>query len=242
MNGSRALHFELAPRRGWHRRQWRRALRALRGLLADPDRTQLAFEVVEALDPGIHARSLARMLSHPEGRRIFAARPSLLAALERPQLERLPEGSFGRAYLEHIDRFGLDPGKLIELGRQRSYMAVADADERWMGERSSLCHDLWHVLTGYGADSYGEAALLPFSLAQNGGAANALLTLGASLRVLREVGPRWIPYAWTAWRRGRRAVCLQALPWEQLLSLPLAEVRRAAGIDPPERAHPRGLL
>jgi len=234
-------------RRGARRRrpspQWRRALRALRNLLDDPDRTEFAFEVFEALDPDQHARSLSCMLDHAEGRRVYAERPSLLGALgDREALERLPEESLGRAYLQHIDRHGLDPGKLVELGRQRERVTAPDAELRWVAERSELCHDLWHVLSGYGADGAGESALLLFSLAQTGGRSNLLLSAGANLRMLRERGLRWIPYAWTAWRRGRRAVCLHALPYERLLPLPLSLVRRAAGIEPPERAHPGGVI
>lgn len=70
-------------------------------------------------------------------------------------------------YLAHLGRHGLDPGKLVELSREANAgQPPANPDIRWMGERTSMIHDLWHVLTGYGADQLGEAALLLFSLAQ----------------------------------------------------------------------------
>ena len=223
-------------------REWRRAIRALRELLEYPDRTYLAIDVVEALEPRWHERALAQLLAHPEGRRIYAERPSLQAILsDREAVAQLPAGSLGRAYLEHIDRHGLDPGKLVELGR-RTRAATVDPDVRWMSERSQMTHDMWHVLSGYGADQLGEATLLLFSLAQTGGRGNWILAFGANLRVLRERGPRWIPYAVKAWRRGRRATWLQALPYETLLPLPLEEVRRAAGLEAPEHAHPGGVV
>jgi ubiquinone biosynthesis protein COQ4 len=111
-----------------------------------------------------------------------------------------------------------------------------------MRERMEMTHDLWHVLSGYGADQTGETALLLFSLAQTGGRSNLLLSLGANVQMARERGLGWIAYAWKAWRRGRQATCLAALPYEELLALPLAEVRRAAGIAEPERAHPGGII
>jgi ubiquinone biosynthesis protein COQ4 len=217
-------------------------VRTFRALLADPDQTDLAYQVFDALDPEMHERTLARLLAHPEGRRVFADRPVLLAMLgDRPALEAMPEGSFGRAYLDHLDRHGLDPAKLVELDRDHRSGRALDPDLRWVGERSSLQHDLWHVLCGYGADELGEGALLAFSLAQSGGRANRLLAIGTNLRLSFACGPRWLLYAFRAWRRGKRAACLTALPYEDLLALPLADVRAAVGLNAPEVDHPGGV-
>jgi ubiquinone biosynthesis protein COQ4 len=232
--------FTERPRRP--RPQWRRAHRALRALLREPERTERAFEVIAALDPDLMERGLARMLSHPEGRRLFVERPCLLDRLcDRDALARLPEGSLGRAYLDHVERHGLDPGKLAALGRSFPEIRAEDEGTRWFADRSELSHDLHHVLTGYGADALGETALLWFSHGLAGGRGNALLMVGAALRSRPSAGPRYARYLWRAWRRGRRAGCLAAMPWEELLALPLAEVRRLAGIEPPEVAHPEGV-
>jgi ubiquinone biosynthesis protein COQ4 len=211
-----------------HRPQWRAALTALRRLLNEPNRTEYAFEVIFALDGDSAERGLKLMLSQPQGRDLFLARPNLADWLgDRETLSRLPEGSFGRAYLDHIDRYGLDPTKLVELGgrRQRSDPALV-----WAAERQSLSHDLWHVLSGCGADGPGEAELLAFSYAQNGGRANLLLTLGASSRMWRGSLLGWPGIVWRSYRKGRRAVCLAAAPYEDLLPLPLEDVRVALGL------------
>ncbi len=239
-----AIHVDIERRPRRHRPEWRRAFTALRQLLEDAERTHLAFEITLALDGGTAANSLERMLAHREGRRLLREQPSLLGALgDREALEAMPDGSFGRAYLEHIDRYGLEPGKLIELGRNAGGDSASDdPDIVWAAQRGNLEHDLWHVLTGYGADPLGEATLLAFSLAQTRSRANLLLTLGASLRTVRVIGLSWIPYVWKSWRRGRAAVCLSALPYEKLLPIPLDEARAIAGIEPPEVAHPGGIL
>lgn len=224
------------------RPQWRRAYRALRTLLREPERTEQAFEVMAALDPDLMQRGLARMLSHPVGRRLFVERPCLLERLsDRDALARLPDGSFGRAYLAHIERHGLDPGKLAELGRSYPEIRAEDEGARWFADRSELSHDLHHVLSGYGADGLGETALLWFSHGLNGGRGTALLMIGAALRSRRYTGSGWWLYLWRAWRRGRRAGCLAAMPWEELLAAPLAEVRRLAQIEAPEVVHPGGV-
>ena len=230
------------PRR--HRPQLLRGLRAMRALLAEPDSTGYAFEVDRALDGFVFDHELVRMLRFPEGRKLYYERPCLLDALsDEAALEAMPEESFGRAYLGHIRRFGLDPKKLIDLRCETDPdHAGREPGLRWFVERLDLSHDLFHVLTGYGADGAGEAALLPFTLAQRYRHASALLTLGAGARMCRVYGLRWIPYAYKAYRRGRRATHLTALPYEALLPQPLSAVRRAVGIEAPESAHRVGLL
>jgi hypothetical protein len=55
-------------------------------------------------------------------------------------------------------------------------------------------------------------------------------------------GLRFLLYDFRAWRRGRRATSLVALPWEELLPLRLDTVRRLAGVADAETAHPEGIL
>ena len=67
------------------------------------------------------------------------------------------------------------------------------------------------------------------------------IDVGAALRARSDAGRGWWRYLFRAWRRGRRAGALAALPYEELLSAPLSRVRELAGIEPPERAHPGGV-
>ena len=231
-------------RRTRARPDWRAGWRALQRLLDEPDETENAFHVFRALDPNADERRLCRMLREPEGRQLFLERPRLMERLsDRAYLQGLPERSLGRAYLAHIERHRLDPGKLVQLRRELGERdPMQDAGLEWYAERQLLMHDLWHVLAGYGADDLGEAALLPFSWAQQGGLANGFLTLGAAFRVWNFPDTSWPRYVWRAWRRGRRALPLDTLAYEELLAEPLEEVRRAVGIDPPEQSHPDGVL
>jgi ubiquinone biosynthesis protein COQ4 len=229
---------------------WRTALRKLKQLLADPDDTAKAVELFHALGRNQFERAFQRLRADPCGRRLLAARPELLAALgDRAALERLPEGSFGRAYLEYLDDNGFAPGALVALNRDVE--ARLDAEEgipaldparAWFRDRTILLHDLLHVLSGYGTDDVGEATLLAFSLAQQPGPAGALLALGAALEVGRELGLDWLRYDFRAWRRGRRARWLAALPYEELLPLPLGTVQGVAGIPAAADWHPGGIL
>jgi hypothetical protein len=60
--------------------------------------------------------------------------------------------------------------------------------------------------------------------------------------VWRTLGWRWLLYDFRAWRRGRSAGWLVALPWEELLPLRVETVRRLAGVLDAAEAHPGGVL
>jgi ubiquinone biosynthesis protein COQ4 len=211
--------------------QWGLALRHLRALLRNPQATENVFALTQALEPDRAARGVDTLLAFPQGRRLFFRRPSLLAALaDREALARLPGASLGRAYLDHMDRWGLSTAKLVEMLPARP-AADDDLGLRWHSERRVLCHDLWHVLTGHGADPLGETTLLWFGYGLEGGRATALLMIGATLRSLRRHGLRLVPRFWKALRQGRKARGLLALPFEELLACPLAEVRAMAGLS-----------
>ena len=232
--------------------EWLRALRALRALLNDPEQTEKALEIFLALDGAHNEGFFQRMLADPQGRRLLADRPCLLSRLsDREGLARLPGDSFGRAYLAHVERTGLDAGGLVQLKADMEVHAasigealpVFDPIREWFRVRGILTHDLWHVLTGYGTDELGEAALLAFSYAQVPTRANRLLVIGAGVRGAFDLGAGFARYLYQAWRRGRHATWLPALPYEDLLDQPLAAVQRVAQIAPPAVAHPStGIL
>jgi ubiquinone biosynthesis protein COQ4 len=230
--------------------RWRRALAELRALIADPDDTQHAMSLMYALGMREFERSFQRFVASAGGRALLATRPSLLAALsDRAALARLPAGSFGRAYLDYLERNGFEPGGLLELQNQvqarwqrEEGIPALDPLRTWFRDRVILAHDLFHVLSDYGTDELGEGTLLAFSLAQLPGRGQAFLTFGAAFEAWRTLGWRWLVYDFQAWRRGRRAAWLPALPFEELLPLPLATVRRLAGVAEAGEAHPRGVL
>jgi ubiquinone biosynthesis protein COQ4 len=231
--------------------QWRRALRALRALLADPDQTEKAFEIFVAIGARDEERDFQRFCAHPEGGRLLRERPSLIDRLaDRAALARLPADSFGRAYLAYLERTGFEADGLLQLKETLQERAESEGEtgarldpaREWYRDRSLLMHDLWHVLTDYGTDELGETALLPFAYAQLGGRANLLLTLGATARSTIDGGLSLPPYLLQAWRRGRQAVWLPVLRYETMLSKPLETVRREARIAFGRVAHPGGIL
>jgi ubiquinone biosynthesis protein COQ4 len=223
---------------------WPRARRALRTLIADPERTEQVFEITRALSGKSDVRMIRRLLRHPEGMALVAERPALLARLsDRAALAELPEGSLGRAYLAFMVAADLSADGLVDASMESADDREGYCEEAiWFFDRLRDMHDLWHVLTGYGRDEAGEAANLAFTYGQIGNPGIGLIVLAAAL--LGPQGERfhWQRYLFGAWRRGRRASWLPAVRYEDLLALPLAEVRARLGIDPPEVAHPEGIV
>jgi ubiquinone biosynthesis protein COQ4 len=222
----------------------------MRALMADPDDTGKAMDVANAVGPADFERTFQRFCADRRGQQLLREKPSLAAALsDRAALARLPEGSLGHAYADYLAQNGYEATALVELQNavrrrweQEEGSPPLDPWRAWFSERLILLHDIQHVLTDYGTDGVGEATLLAFNLAQVGGRANGLLTLGAAFEAWRFMGRPWFPYLFRAWRRGRAASSLVALPYEELLPLRLDTLRRLTGLADSLEAHPGGIL
>lgn len=199
------------------------ALRALVMLSRNPDDLPLVFTVIEALPGRSPVKMTAKMRTIASGRRLLETRPDLKARLlDRDALRALPEGSLGRAYVAFVEREGISAAGIVEASEVGSTgPAELPPDVDYYGDRMRDTHDLWHVVTGFGADLLGEAALLAFYFAQTKHPGIGLI---ASLAVLRRV-PGARAAIFDAYRRGGRAEWLPAIEWEDLLALPLSEVR-----------------
>lgn len=238
--------FEIAPPPPHRKVQWRKARAALDRLIEDPERTEQVFELIDALAGNSGERLFQRFVRHENGRALLREKPSLLATLsDLDALEGLPEGSFGRTYAAFMREEQLDARGLAEASEEaerEEREEPLDPEREWFFMRLRDTHDLWHVLTGYGRDLAGEVANLAFTYAQikNRG-------IGAILLAAMALGPKsldlhWPRYLFRAWRRGSRASLLAAARYEELLPLPLEEVRRRLGVSAPEQAHPAGIL
>jgi ubiquinone biosynthesis protein COQ4 len=224
---------------------WRRALRATNALRAQNDDIQYAFEVMIALDGGQVEAMYQRFLAEPGAATLLAEKPSLLATLaDFEALRRLPERSFGRAYLAMMESSGYGADGL----RKASQLAVGleeifpGPDRQWFIERNGCIHDLLHVLTGYGQDWAGETSLLAFDCGLAPLRARVVGLVGTALTA------PWWPGLWVhrflrrAWLRGRRARIPLSYRWEKALALPLDAVGRELAIEPLSVAHPKGVL
>ena len=222
--------------------QPRRALRAIRNLIADPERTEQVFEVIDALSGDSQDRGLERFIGTETGQRLLREQHDLIDALkDRDALRALPAGTLGRTYLAFMDRENLAADGLVDASRARADEET-DPQQRWYNARLRDMHDLWHVVTGYGRDSFGEVCLLAFTYAQTRNRGIAAIAFFGTREVGRELGMR---RAWAAtlegFRHGKRAAWLPAQDWQALLALPLDTARAQLGIEAPRHYAPPAI-
>ena len=215
------------------------ALRAFRKLRKNPEDTEQVFMIGEALRGKSLARVTARFAATELGQAVLTGRHALLPILaDRAALATLPAGSLGRAYLEFVVSESLSAQGLAEAARRRDEMSQATPHERAFRSHLRDCHDLWHVLTGYGRDPLGEVSLLAFTFAQTRLTGLGAIALAGTLRIGRALRRQPVRAAvLDAYRTGRDAQWLPGVDWSALLGRDLEYVRSKLGLLTPHRYH-----
>ena len=211
------------------------AWRALRALIANPEDTPRVFEIVAALAGPSLVRGLRRFRRSAVGQRVLREEIDLLDTLrERDALARLPKGSLGRAYHDFVYAEALSADGLVAASDEGHAYDYDDPHLRRFGHRMRDQHDLWHTVTEYGRNPFGEACLLAFSYAQTRNRGVGVIVLTAAWRLSRESpGCGVVKALWRAYQDGRHASWLPAQDWEALLALPLRDVRRQLAVGTP---------
>lgn len=231
-------HNRLQPLRAW---------RALRELLQDPERTELVFDITAALEGKSGIKNLKALKKSPSGQQIVADRVRWSQLLgERDTLRALPAATLGAHYAAFMDSEGLSADGLAEASEHTvDRRAAADAtgidakELAWFDTHMRDQHDLWHVVTGYHRDTFGEACLLAFTVAQTGQLGLALIAFFGALKNGEAIGYRKaLAGAWEGFRRGRKARWLPATDWRTELDRPIADVRADLRLTPTRHYRP----
>jgi ubiquinone biosynthesis protein COQ4 len=213
--------------------RWKRALRALRQILADPDRTDQVLEFLSVINSGAATtRRVDRFFADPTGRALFDEHRAIDSrTIDIDALAALPEGTLGHAYARFLRTHGLTPEVF-----DGSPPGISDPKRSYLVQRMRQTHDLWHVVTGCETDPAGEVALQAFTYAQTRTPGSAILAVSGALRGVRRK-PTIVRDVISLYRIGSRASALPSFPWEDHWATPLAEVRAMLGlpIDPATR-------
>lgn len=217
-------------------REWSKAWRALRNLINDPENTEQVFVIMKSLAGNSHAKQFQRFFKSEGGKRVLTERLDILDKLnDKDYLRGLPENSLGRAYLAFIESEDLSADGLVESS-QVAHTNLKSKDLRLYFDRSRDVHDLWHVLTGYGRDGFGEACVVAFSYAQTkslGFAAIALMG-GYEFNKMMPGNNIWSTI-WQAYKNGRKSEWLMGVVYEDILPMDLKDARKMLNIQAPDK-------
>jgi len=216
------------------KREWRKAWRALKQLIATPEDTNQVFIIMRALAKDAFWNEYQRFAKTAFGKRVLREEIELFDTLtNREYLAGLPLGSFGRTYYDFCQREGISPEGLIAAG-EGHYDDFTDEGMYRYARRTRESHDLWHILSGYGRDGFGEACVVSFSYAQTKSLGFAAIAVMGAFHFKKQFPHASVWRAvWQAYRIGKKATWLPGVNWEALMHLPLEEVREMMNVDKP---------
>ena len=210
----------------------RDAWKALRKLLADPDRTDHAFTIIDALSGNSGEKLFKRFAVTETGTRILSEERDILPILRnRAALHALPQGSLGHTYAAFMESEQISADGLVDASEEGGQQIHEENDPNRIrfGTRLRDTHDLWHVTAGYNRDLVGEALLLSFTFAQTRNPGIGAIVAMAYLHSGDAPGSRRLIR--DAYRRGRKASWLPGADWESMLARPIDEVRAELGLQ-----------
>ena len=152
----------------------------------------------------------------------------------------LPPETLGYQYARHIVDNNLN--KTIASDYRRAHEKM-DAEGKLAGMpdevkyavlRGFQIHDVFHILTGYLTDSYGEIALQAFTLAQRQLPYSSIwmATLTTQMTFLNPSMTGLVMDAISdGWSFGRQAKNLNYVRWEEMMHRPVAELRAAFNLN-----------
>ena len=209
-----------------------RSLYAAYRLARDPQRTEYVFMMGTAQDNIAEGERVRGQITDPfaseDLERMWQARFAA-PRYDVDTLLRLPADTLGGAYARHMKANGLRPDYYQdEAPRHRLH---------YLRLRIHQTHDLWHVLSGFGTDEFGEVGLQGFYFAQftNGQAAiiGAAAILKSVLRGRFSDLEKHVDAFCEGYCNGKRAESLLAVQWEALWGEKLELLRRRYRIELP---------
>lgn len=204
-------------------------IQGLQGFMAfvkNPNNIESVFDIAEALgELPVTAASVAYLKSKPDAAAMFAER-YIAPTPDLHHLLTLPQNSLGFIYGSKMTAANLDPDfyRQVEIKDDVTYLML----------RVRQTHDIWHTVTGFGIDVYGEIGLQAFQLAQNRSPIAVMLMAGALLSTIQYGADvdKLMRVIAQGYNMGLNAKLLFAQKWEEHWEKPLAEWRSELNIVP----------
>ena len=197
----------------------------------NPENTKMVFKLSGAIrDKTLKKQIVDELLKNPDIAPVLTERPPIkkLSILE---LQNHPPGSLGQSMLDFFDRNQLDPGIFPDF--------EDDTPFDYFRTRMGQTHDYRHVLTGYGRDIFGEAAIQAFDFAQMRQPVPAIICALALFRTAMKSTDQ-VKSMFAAivdgYRMGEKAVNLLSVDLSSYHDLPLQSVQQKLNIQPAKAA------
>jgi S-adenosylmethionine uptake transporter len=215
-----------------NRRNTLRSLYATYKLAKRPNEVKYVFMMGDAQDNIAEGERARGAITDPFQRAELEQMWQDAFCPERYEVEdllRLPLDTLGGAYARHMKAFGLKPD-FYEQQTPRHRM-------NYLRMRLRQTHDVWHVLTGFNTDEFGEVGLQGFYFAQFTNGQSALIGAGAMLKSLLRGRfsdlEKHVDAFCQGYCAGKRAESLLAVKWEEIWAERLEDVRKRYRIEPP---------
>ncbi|MGB3533065.1 MAG: Coq4 family protein [Microcoleaceae cyanobacterium] len=203
-------------------------LKGIISLIKNPSDTTSVYDIEDAL---IHEKpnqvSFEYILAQPNIKSILQEQ-YLAPEPDVEQLLKCPEDSLGYKYASYLTDSGFDPHfyRDLEIKDDVSYLFM----------RRRQTHDIWHIITGFGADVSSELGLKAFELAQTRSPMSALLVAGGLVKTLFE-SPEDLGYLLdrlaVGYRMGAKAKPFLAQKWEEHWDKSVEQWRNELNVEVP---------
>lgn len=186
----------------------------------NPEDTMAALKVAEALHGlNLIEQETAKLRYLPEFQGMWAQK-KMMKPFNLKEMQKLPVGTVGRAFADHMISRNLDPDfyNVLEINSEETYAMM----------RLRQTHDLWHVFTGFDTNVPDELGLQAFMLAQthsplapmligSGLVKNGLMEPAKARDIVLKVSQ--------GWQMGMNAKNVFAIDWESHWETPLKDLR-----------------
>lgn len=228
----------VAPERKVSGIQPLKALRHFGKLVEDKEDTAQVFHIIEAMKTKRGHQQGWDFIRSPEGQRLLNDGVDILGSLDdHARWADLPPNSVAQKYIAFMKREGLSAQGLVDESHRWEAADQRPNDlTQWYFDRLRDTHDLFHVLTGYGRDAIGEAALLGFSYEQNHNPGVIFIAYAGARQIKKVSGTKAPIYGAVreGQRLGKAAAKLAHQDVEALMREDITEARKRLNIGKPE--------
>jgi ubiquinone biosynthesis protein Coq4 len=204
-----------------------RMLRSFWRLSQDPNQLGEVFAIADrGSKPEILAETARFVSRDPQGARALSEGVRL-GAIDLVALQKLPVGTLGRVFADHMIDNGLDP-------RAIPVPTYPAGDFRYVKTHLRETHDVWHVVTGFDTDVAGEIGLQAFYLAQLPSRLSAVLIAMSFVHLATKNIDARDPImnaVLRGWALGKQARPFFGFDWAKHWATPLADVRKLLGVE-----------